>query len=101
MVAALDDVDRVDLNIAEMLDSGAGRLRSVAKGRRGVETLRSKPEAPGVERRKRDRLGYGARQELSCHCEQSERGHRQNFSTHGLSSTSHVQALRGCRSTWR
>jgi hypothetical protein len=28
-------------------------------------------------------------------------GNGQNLSTHGLSSISHVQALRGCRRTWR
>ena len=54
MMAALDDVDGVDLHIAEMLDRRRGRLRPVAKRRRRVEPLGAQPDAPGVG------LGQGA-----------------------------------------
>ena len=47
MVTALDDVDGVDLDIAEMRDRIGGRLRSVAEGRGVVEPLRVQPDAAG------------------------------------------------------
>src|SRR5690606_12027446 len=46
VVRALDDVDRVDLHIAQMLDGGAGRLRPGAEGRGRVEPLGVEPDAP-------------------------------------------------------
>ena len=39
MVAALDDIDGVDLHVAQMLHRRARRLRPVTKGRGGVEPL--------------------------------------------------------------
>src|SRR4051812_28062371 len=46
MVAALDDVDRVDLHVAEVLHRRARRLRSGAEGGRLVKTLGPQPEPP-------------------------------------------------------
>ena len=48
MVAALDDVDGVDLHVAEVLDGGLRRLRAVAERRARVEPLRAQPDAPGA-----------------------------------------------------
>ena len=45
VVAALDDVDGVDLHVAEMLDRRARRLRPVAERRRRVEPLGVEPDA--------------------------------------------------------
>ena len=47
VVAALDDVDGVDLHVAQVLDRGPGRLRPVAKRRGFVEPLRAQPDASG------------------------------------------------------
>ncbi len=47
MVAALDDVDGVDLHIAEMVDRSRGRRRPLAERRRRIEPLRAQPDAPG------------------------------------------------------
>ena len=47
MVAAFDHIDRVDLHIAEMLHRGLRRFGSVAEGRRRIEALSAKPDAPG------------------------------------------------------
>ena len=47
MVAAFDDVDGVDLHIAQMPDRGGRRLRPLAERRRGVEPLGAQPELPG------------------------------------------------------
>ncbi len=46
VVAAFDDVDRVDLDIAEMSDRGGRRLCTRTEGRRYVEPLRAKPDSP-------------------------------------------------------
>jgi hypothetical protein len=46
VVAALDDVDRVDLHVAEVLDRRARSLRAAAERRRLVEALRAQPDAP-------------------------------------------------------
>jgi len=43
VVAALDDVDGVDLHIAEMFNGGGGRLRALAERRRRVEPLGAEP----------------------------------------------------------
>ena len=40
MVGSFDHVDRVDLNISEMLDGGPRRVRPIAERFRNVETLR-------------------------------------------------------------
>ena len=48
MVAALDDVDGVDLHIAEMLDRGGRRLRPFAERRLDVEPLGAQPDAAGL-----------------------------------------------------
>jgi len=39
VMAALDDVDRVDLHIAKMVDGGGDRLRSISERSRRVELL--------------------------------------------------------------
>src|SRR3954466_3349490 len=59
VVAALDDVDRVDLHIAEMLDCRGGRGRSAAKGCRTVELLSAKPDSPGLGLGDRNRVHFG------------------------------------------
>ena len=41
VVTALDDVDGVDLHIAEMFDRGSGRARALAERNQGVEPLRA------------------------------------------------------------
>ena len=51
VVAALDDVDRVDLYVAEMLDRGADRSGTVTKRCGFVEALGVQPDAPGVGER--------------------------------------------------
>ena len=48
MVAALDDVDGVDLHIAEMVDRGRRRRRPPAEWRRGVEPLGAQPDPAGL-----------------------------------------------------
>ena len=48
MVATFDDVDRVDLDIAEMPDRGGHGIGSCAKGRVVVEPLRAQPQAPCI-----------------------------------------------------
>ena len=48
VVAALDDVDGVDLHIAEMLDRGRRRLRPLAERRRRVEPLGAQPDPAGL-----------------------------------------------------
>ena len=48
VVAALDDVDGVDLHIAEMFNGGGGRLRALAERRRRVEPLGAEPDPPGL-----------------------------------------------------
>ena len=60
MVGALDDVDRVDLHVAEVLDGGAHRRRSGAERRFGVEVLGGEPEASGGGQVERARGGHGA-----------------------------------------
>src|SRR5690349_7734801 len=45
MVAALDHVDGVDLHIAEVLDRGRDRSRSLAERRRHVQPLCLQPDA--------------------------------------------------------
>ena len=47
-MGAFDDVDGVDLHIAEMLDRRARGLRPLAKRRSRVEPLGAQPDAPGV-----------------------------------------------------
>ena len=47
VVAALDDVDGVDLDIAELLDRGRCGGRSRAERRRRIEPLRAQPDAAG------------------------------------------------------
>ena len=48
MVAALDDVDGVDLHVAQVLDRGPRRLSPAAERRRLVEPLRVQPDASGT-----------------------------------------------------
>jgi hypothetical protein len=48
VVAALDDVDGVDLHVAEVLDRGADRLRASAEWRGFIEALRTQPDATGL-----------------------------------------------------
>ena len=48
VVAALDDVDGVDLHVAEMLDRGASGFRAFAERRGGVEALGVEPDAAGL-----------------------------------------------------
>jgi hypothetical protein len=50
VVAALDDMDRVDLDVAEVANRGRGCLSAVAERRPLVEPLRAKPEPPGARR---------------------------------------------------
>ena len=50
VVRPLDDVDRVDLHVAEMLDRRLRRLRAVAEGRRLVEPLGAEPDPPRLGR---------------------------------------------------
>ena len=54
MVAALDDVDGVDLHVSQVLDCRARRLGPAAEGR--VEPLRVQPDTPGRGFAERDRL---------------------------------------------
>src|SRR5262249_18646934 len=58
----LDDVDGVDLDVAEMSDRVRGGLRACAEWLAHIEPLRMQPDAPG--------LGLGQRMGL-LHC-----GHR-------------------------
>src|SRR6266702_6622022 len=53
VVGALDDVDGVDLDVAEMLYRGRRRLRSLPERRRDIEPLGAQPDPPGF------RLGQG------------------------------------------
>src|SRR6185503_11460175 len=46
MVAALDNVDGVDLHIAKVLDRCADRFRAVAERRGLVQALGTQPQAP-------------------------------------------------------
>jgi hypothetical protein len=48
VMAALDDVDGVDLHIAEMFNGGGGRLRALAERPRRVEPLGAEPDPPGL-----------------------------------------------------
>src|SRR5215472_5207235 len=43
MVAALDDIDGVDLDIAQMRDRIRDGLRPTAERRKGIESLRAQP----------------------------------------------------------
>ena len=64
MVAALDDVDGVDLHIAEMFDGGGCRLRALAERRRRIEPLGAEPDPPGLgpgQGMRFTRGGHGAR----------------------------------------
>ena len=47
MMAALDDVDGVDLHIAEMVHRRRNRLRSGAERLAGIEPLGMQPDSPG------------------------------------------------------
>ena len=58
---ALDHVDRVDLDIAEVLDRGAHRAGAVAEGRRRVEPLGMQPEPAGVGGGEREGRAAGRR----------------------------------------
>jgi hypothetical protein len=62
-MAALDDVDGVDLQIAQMLYGAKGRVAPVAKRRPLIEALGVKPDAPRLHFIERDgvarRLGHG------------------------------------------
>ena len=58
VVAALDDVDGVDLHIAEMLDRQPRRLGVVAERRRMVEPLGREPDAARFGDGKRMRLWW-------------------------------------------
>jgi hypothetical protein len=46
MMSALDDMDGVDLQIAQVRDSGRRGLRAGAEGLWGVQALRMKPDSP-------------------------------------------------------
>ncbi len=48
VVAAFDDVDRIDLHVAQVLDSEACRLRPIAERGRGIEPLGVQPDASGL-----------------------------------------------------
>ena len=48
VVAALDDVDGVDLHIAEMVHRRRNRLRSGAERLVGIEPLGMQPDSPGL-----------------------------------------------------
>ena len=54
MMAALDDVDGVDLHIAEMVHRRRNRLRPGAERLAGIEPLGMQPDSPGLG------LGQGA-----------------------------------------
>jgi hypothetical protein len=56
VVRALDHVDRIDLDVAEMLDRGARRLRTGAERCRHVESLGMKPQPPRL--RLVERMGF-------------------------------------------
>ena len=47
---SVDDVDRVDLHVAQVLDRGVYGLRPVSERRGFVQPLRAQPEAPGLRR---------------------------------------------------
>ena len=47
MMAALDDVDGVDLHIAEMVHRRRHRLRSGAERLVGIQPLGMQPDSPG------------------------------------------------------
>jgi hypothetical protein len=53
VVAALDDVDGVDLHIAQMFHRSRRRLWPLAERRRHIKPLRALPDAPGFG------LGHG------------------------------------------
>ena len=53
VVAALYDVDRIDLHIAEVLHCPGHRLGSIAERRRLIQPLGPEPDMPGVGLRKR------------------------------------------------
>jgi hypothetical protein len=60
-MTALDDVDGVDLDIAEMGDRIRHGLRPIAERRARVEPLRAQPDAPGfglAHRMEFDRAGH-------------------------------------------
>jgi hypothetical protein len=48
VVAAFDDVDGVDLDVAQMRHGGRGGLRASAERFRCVEALGMKPDAAGL-----------------------------------------------------
>jgi hypothetical protein len=48
VVAALDDIDGIDLDIAEMANHGGGGVRSRSEGLSRIEPLRAQPDAPGL-----------------------------------------------------
>ena len=50
MVGALDHMDGVDLDVAEMGDHGRHRRRAVAERRRRVQPLRPQPDMAGFDR---------------------------------------------------
>jgi len=61
VMAALDDVDGVDLHIAEMGNRIGHRLRALAERRRCIKPLRAQPDAAGVmlgEGMERDGAGH-------------------------------------------
>ena len=47
VVTALDDVDGIDLHVAEMFNRSRNRLRSRTKWRWGIESLGAQPDVPG------------------------------------------------------
>src|SRR3954462_2632950 len=55
VMAALDDIDGVDLHIAKMVDRGGDRLRAIAERNWRVELLSMQPNTPGLS------LGQGNR----------------------------------------
>jgi len=61
MVAAFDHMDRVDLDIAEMLHRRRCCRRAVAEGRIAVKPLRPHPDPLGGRFRQRIRFGVFAR----------------------------------------
>ena len=48
MVGALDDIDCVDLHVAQMFDRTPGGVGAAAEGRARIEPLRMEPDAPGL-----------------------------------------------------
>src|SRR5262249_55532289 len=48
MMAALDDIDRVDLHVTQVLHRSACGLRTVAEWHGGLKPLRPQPDASGA-----------------------------------------------------